>query len=50
MVMATEVDTLKSFDTAVEVVKEIGAEKSPARYGGGSNELSAAGLLHQDCR
>lgn len=45
MVMATEVDTLKSFDTAVEVVKEIGAEKILARYGGGSNELSAAGVI-----
>lgn len=45
MVMSTEVDTLKSFDTAVEVAKEIGAEKILARYGGGSNELGAAGVI-----
>jgi polysaccharide biosynthesis transport protein len=45
MQMSTEVDLLKSFDTALEVVDKIGAEKILARYGGGSNRLSAAGVV-----
>lgn len=45
IVMQTEVDMLKSFDTAIEVAKHIGAEKILARYGGGSNELGAAGVI-----
>jgi succinoglycan biosynthesis transport protein ExoP len=45
MVMNTEVDMLKSFDTAIEVADKIGPEKILARYGGGSNRLAAAGVI-----
>lgn len=43
--LSTEVDMLKSFDTALEVAKRIGPEKILERYGGGSNELAAAGVV-----
>jgi succinoglycan biosynthesis transport protein ExoP len=45
MQMLTEVDLLKSFNTALEVADKIGAEKILARYGGGSNRLGAAGVV-----
>jgi succinoglycan biosynthesis transport protein ExoP len=45
VVMNTEVEMLRSFDTALDVVDVIGAEKILARYGGGSNRLGAAGVV-----
>lgn len=41
----TEVDLLKSFDTALEAARRIGPAKVLERYGGGSNELAAAGIV-----
>lgn len=41
----TEVDLLKSFDTALEAARRIGPAKILERYGGGSNELAAAGVV-----
>jgi succinoglycan biosynthesis transport protein ExoP len=41
----TEVDTLKSFDTALEVARRIGPERVLERYGGGSNLQAAAGVV-----
>lgn len=45
MQMLTEVELLKSFDTAQIVVNAIGAEKILADYGGGSNRLAASGVI-----
>lgn len=45
VVMNTEMDIMKSFNTTVEVAKEIGYEKILAKYGGGSDPLSAAGVI-----
>jgi len=45
VVMGTQVEILRSFDTALDVVDAIGAEKILALYGGGSNRLGAAGVV-----
>ncbi len=45
VVMGTQVEILRSFDTALDVVDAIGAEKILAHYGGGSNRLGAAGVV-----
>jgi succinoglycan biosynthesis transport protein ExoP len=45
MQMLTEVDLLKSFDTALTVAETIGAEKILARYGGGNSPQGAAGVV-----
>jgi len=44
-IMNTEVEMLKSFDTAIEVATNIGPERILAKYGGGSNRLAAAGVV-----
>jgi succinoglycan biosynthesis transport protein ExoP len=44
-IMNTEVEMLKSFDTAIEVATNIGPERILAKYGGGSNRLAAAGVI-----
>jgi uncharacterized protein involved in exopolysaccharide biosynthesis/Mrp family chromosome partitioning ATPase len=43
--MYTEVDLLRSFDTALAVADKIGPEKILAKYNGGSNRLAAAGVV-----
>src|SRR6478609_10741309 len=45
MQMLTEVELLKSFDTALMVVDTVGAKQILAAYGGGSNRLAAAGVV-----
>ena len=45
ILMNTEVEMLKSFDTALEVVDRFGAGKILEKYGGGSNRLAAAGVV-----
>ncbi len=44
-VMNTEVEMLKSFDTALDVATNIGPEKILAKYGGGNDRLQAAGVV-----
>lgn len=45
MQMYTEVDFLRSFDTALEVADKIGPARILARYGGGTNRQDAAGVV-----
>lgn len=45
MQMYTEVDILRSFDTALEVAEKIGPGRILEKYGGGSNRLDAAGVV-----
>lgn len=44
-VINTEVEMLRSFDTALEVAKRIGPEKVLARYGGKTNLVGAAAVI-----
>ncbi len=44
-VMNTEVEMLKSFDTALDVATNIGPEKILAKYGGGNDLLQSAGVV-----
>ncbi|MCO5050847.1 MAG: Wzz/FepE/Etk N-terminal domain-containing protein [Verrucomicrobiae bacterium] len=44
-VINTEIEMLKSFDTAITVAKRFTPEKVLARYGGGTNLLEAAGVI-----
>ncbi len=44
-VINTEIEMLKSFDTAITVAKRFTPEKVLARYGGGTNLLAAAGVI-----
>ncbi len=44
-VINTEVEMLRSFDTAIEVAKRIGPEKILARYGGTTNLVGAAAVI-----
>ncbi|HNQ73183.1 MAG TPA: Wzz/FepE/Etk N-terminal domain-containing protein [Verrucomicrobiota bacterium] len=44
-VINTEIEMLRSFDTAIDVARHFGPEKILARYGGGSNLLDAAGVI-----
>jgi len=44
-VLNTEVEMLKSFDTALDVATNIGPEKILAKYGGGNDLLQAAGVI-----
>ena len=44
-VINTEVEMLRSFDTAIEVAKRIGPEKVLARYGGKTNLVGAAAVI-----
>jgi polysaccharide biosynthesis transport protein len=46
-VIGSEIDILKSFDLAQEVVTNIGAEKILAKAGGGKDPMEAAGLVKQ---
>ena len=48
-VMNTEVEMLKSFDTALDVATNIGPAKILAKYGGGSDRLQAAGVVSGLC-
>lgn len=45
MQMYTEVDFLRSFDTALEVADKIGPARILARYGGGAGRMDAAGVI-----
>ena len=44
-VMNTEVEMVKSFDTALDVATNIGPDKILAKYGGGNDLLQAAGVV-----
>lgn len=44
-VLNTEIEMLKSFDTAIEVASNIGPAKILAKYGGGSNRIEAASVI-----
>lgn len=44
-VINTEIEMLRSFDTAIEVARRFGPEKILARYGAKTNLLAAAGVI-----